>query len=99
MVIQRFSTTKGRGIEIEIDLTIHLQFAEHYDRYLISNYFRAIAPIMRRNFTKEVELWVLDTTLKGKDYNQYYKFTLAVQHSVNKTPELIVSYDGNSRVL
>ena len=86
-------------IELEIDLTVHLQFAEHYYRFLISNYFRDIAPIMRRNFTQEVELWMLDTTWKGKEYNQYYKFTLAVQHSENKTPELIVSYDGNSRVL
>lgn len=94
-----FQPLREGGIELEIDLTVHLQFAEHYYRYLISNYFRGVAPIMRRNFTKEVELWMLDNTLKGKDYNQYYKFTLAVQHSVNKTPELIVSYDGNSRVL
>lgn len=94
-----FQPLRDGGIELEIDLTVHLQFAEHYYRYLISNYFRGIAPIMRRNFTKDVELWMLDTSLKGKDYNQYYKFTLAVQHSVNKTPELIVSYDGNSRVL
>lgn len=54
---------------------------------------------MRRNFTKEVEIWMLDTTLKNKEYNQYYKFTLAIQHSVDNTPELIVSYDGYSRVL
>lgn len=94
-----FMPLRDGGIELEIDLAVHLQFAEHYYRFLISNYFRDIAPIMRRNFTQEVELWMLDTTWKGKDYNQYYKFTLAVQHSVNKTPELIVSYDGNSRVL
>lgn len=94
-----FLPLREGGIELEIDLTVHLQFAEHYYRFLISNYFRDIAPIMRRNFTQEVELWMLDTTLNGKEYNQYYKFTLAVQHSVNKTPELIVSYDGNSRVL
>lgn len=94
-----FLPLREGGIELEIDLTIHLQFAEHYYRFLISNYFRQIAPIMRRNFTKEIELWMLDTSLHNAEYNQYYKFTLAVQHSVNNTPELIISYDGNSRVL
>lgn len=94
-----FLPLRDRGFELEIDLTVHLQFAEHYYRFLISNYFRDIAPIMRRNYTQEVELWMLDTSLKNNEYNQYYKFTLAVQHSVNKTPELVVSYDGNSRVL
>lgn len=94
-----FLPLREDGIELEIDLTVHLQFAEHYYRFLISNYFRDIAPIMRRNFTKEVELWMLDKSLKNDEYNQYYKFTLAVQHSVTNTPELIVSYDGNSRVL
>ncbi len=94
-----FLALREGGIEIEIDLTAHRQFAEHYYRFLIGSYFRDIAPIMRRNFTKEVELWMLDTTLKNEEYNQYYKFTLAVQHSVKNTPELIISYDGNSRVL
>lgn len=94
-----FQPLRVGGIELEIDLTQHLQFAEHYYRYLISNYFREIAPIMRRNYTQEVELWMLNTELKNEEYNQYFKFTLAVQHSVHKTPELIVSYDGNSRVL
>ena len=94
-----FQQLRENGIELEIDLEVHLQFAEHYYRFLTSNYFRNIAPIMRRNFTQEIELWMLDTTLNHIEYNQYYKFTLAVQHSVNKTPELIVSYDGNSRVL
>ena len=94
-----FLPLQDGGIELEIDLAVHLQFAEHYYRFLISNYFRNIAPIMRRNFSHEVELWMLDTSLHNKVYNQYYKFTLAVQHSRNKTPELIVSYDGNSRVL
>lgn len=89
-----FLPLREEGIELEIDLTVHLQFAEHYYRFLISNYFRDIAPIMRRNFSQEVELWMLDTSLHNKEYNQYYKFTLAVQHSVNKIPELIVSYDG-----
>ena len=94
-----FKQLRDNGIELEIDLEVHLQFAEHYYRFLISNYFRDIAPIMRRNFTHEVELWMLDTTLHDDEYNQYYKFTLAVQHSFSKTPELIISYDGNSRVL
>lgn len=94
-----FLPLRKGGIELEIDLTKHQQFAEHYYRFLIGTYFRNIAPIMRRNFTKEIELWMLDTSLNNKEYNQYFKFTLAVQHSVNNTPELIISYDGNSRVL
>ncbi len=84
---------RENGLELEIDLELHLQFAEHYYRFLISNYFPDIAPIMRRNSTQEVELWMLDNTVNNDLFHQYYNFTLAVQQNVNKIPELIVSFN------
>jgi hypothetical protein len=65
-----FQSPREGAIVASINLTDHLQFAEHYYRYLISTYFRSVAPVMRRNFTKDVEIWLLDTTTHHPEYDQ-----------------------------
>src|SRR5574338_1001971 len=56
-----FQEPKEDAIVLQIDLTEHTDFAAHYYRHLISNYFKnGVADIMHRNFTKEVEVWFLN---------------------------------------
>ena len=94
-----FQPPREGAILASINLTEHLQFAEHYYRYLISTYFRSVAPVMRRSFTKDVEVWLLDTTSHHPEYDQYCLFTLVVQHNTEGSPMLTIAYDGRSRIL
>lgn len=88
------------AIILDIDLTQHTEFAAHYYRHLIFEYFKnGVAHIMHRNFTKQIQVWFLNTESKSDQYNAYKQFTLKVQHNkVSTGPELVVSYDGQTKV-
>ncbi len=95
-----FQPPKEGAIVIEIDLAKTPRFANHYYRYLIRNYFVELADIMHQNFTSETEVWFHNKERSSEKYNVYNQFTLKVQHGrVTDGPELVVSYDGTSKVL
>jgi hypothetical protein len=95
-----FKEPKEGAINLEIDLTVHTEFANHYYRHLIFSYFRnGVAHIMHRNFIKEVEVWFLNDKVNSAKYNVYNQFTLKVQHNgITNGPELVLSYDGHTKV-
>lgn len=95
-----FKEPKEDAIVLQIDLTEHTDFAAHYYRHLISNYFKnGVADIMHRNFTKEVEVWFLNEGSTSTKYNVYSQYTLKVQHNkVCNGPELVIAYDGTTKV-
>ena len=95
-----FQPAQEGAIELEINLTQTTRFANHYYRYLIRQYFVGKVDIMQQNFTSETEVWIHDTQKSNSKYNQYNQFTLKVQHNrVTEGAELVVSYDGTTRVL
>ncbi len=95
-----FSLPKDGEVSIRVDLTKSVHFASHYYRYLIRSYFKEIADIIHLNFTSEIEVWFKAPQQPDKRYNIYNKFTLKVQHKrVSDGPELVVSFDGTSKVL
>jgi hypothetical protein len=54
---------------------------------------------MQRNFADDIEVWFLNTEEKRPTYNIFDKFTLKINHcDVTTGFELVVSYDGTSRV-
>ena len=95
-----FGTPKESSFLLTIDIEKHPKLALHYFKHLIYTYFRnGVAHIMQRNFTDDIEVWFLNTEEVRTGYNLYDKFTLKVNHSnVTDGFELVISYDGTSRV-
>ena len=95
-----FKAPQEGALVIDIDLSLHTDFAAHYYRHLIFNHFKnAVADIMHRNFTKEVEVWFLNEASTSVKYNVYSQYTLKIQHNkVSNGPELVIAYDGNTKV-
>ncbi len=67
----------------------------------INFYFRKVNPqIVKTGFIKENQVWLPAPKLSTDQYNVFEKFTLKVQLcSVSSYPELVLSYDGRSKVL
>ncbi len=95
-----FQPAKEGAIEIKINLEETPRFANHYYRHLIRSYFVGKVDIMHQNFTSETELWIHEPKRSTVKYNVYNQFTLKVQHGrVAESAELVVSYDGTTKVL
>ncbi|NNE31038.1 MAG: hypothetical protein HKN40_01580, partial [Winogradskyella sp.] len=78
------------------ELRIYKQFLKHQLR----SYFKSKDYIVVKNFVGDVQVWM--PSLKGntEHYNLYYKFSFKIQFAkLTDLPELIVSYDGTSKVL
>jgi len=95
-----FLPPKEGALVLNINLTENPRFANHYYRYLIRQYFVGVADIMHMNFTSETEVWFHVPESSTHKFNVYNQFTLKVQHGrVTDSPELVVSYDGTTKVL
>ncbi|MFZ4707065.1 MAG: hypothetical protein ACOYMF_13750 [Bacteroidales bacterium] len=95
-----FQEPREDALVLKINLVETPRFASHYYRYLIRQYFQGVADIMHQNYTSETEVWFLDPEIKNDKFSVYNQFTLKVQHGrVTDMPELVVSYDGTTKVL
>lgn len=78
------------------ELRIYKQFLKHQLR----SYFKLKDYIVVKNFVGDVQVWM--PSLKGntEHYNLYYKFSFKILFAtLTDLPELVVSYDGTSKVL
>lgn len=86
---------------LSIDLKNENQdFVKRYYNHQINYYFRKVAKkIVRTGFVNENQVW-LKTSVGGTDlYDVYEKFSLKVQISlISDYPELVLSYDGQSKI-
>lgn len=95
-----FAPAKENAIIISVNLNDCKYFAQHYYRHLIRTHFKGVADIMRKNFTNEIEVWFHNTKASSTKFKVYNQFTLKVQHNrVTEGPELVVSFDGTTKVL
>jgi len=78
------------------ELRIYKQFLKHKLR----SYFKSKDYIVVKNFVGDVQVWMPSKKGNTADYNLYYKFSFKIQFAkLTDLPELIVSYDGTSKVL
>lgn len=87
---------------ITIDLDENKTIARLYYTSLIQDYFKRKADIVNYNFLKDTEVWIFDSTDErySHHFDIYKKFTLRVQYDwESTTPELLVTYEGTSKVL
>lgn len=90
----------GAVVTAKIDLVKHFHFAQHYFRYLMLQYFKGKADVVFPNFTKDIEVWFHDKTLDTAKCKGYQNFTVKVQYGrVSAGFELVISYDGTSKIL
>ena len=95
-----FATPKDNAVILNIDLSENIYFANHYHRFLIRSYFSEIADVISNNFTNEIEVWFKAPQQPNKQYTIYNLFTLKAQFArITDGPELVVSFDGTTKVL
>lgn len=95
-----FLPPREDALVLEIDLTLNTRFANHYYRYLVRKYFEGVADIMHQNFTSETEVWFHAPEKSTEIFKVYNQFTIKIQHGrLTNGPELVLSYDGTSKVL
>lgn len=95
-----FSTIDNCDFAIPVDLNHSIYFAKHYYHFLIAQYFKKVAQVVHPNFVLASTIWFVNDQESTIDYILYYKFTLSVRLAViTDKPELIVTFDGKSKVL
>lgn len=74
---------------------------KRYYNQQINYYFgKTKEQIVKTGFIKETQVWLPSPALSTEKYNVFDKFTLRIQLcNVSKFPELLLSYDGISKVL
>src|SRR5690606_15970017 len=78
------------------ELSIYRQYLKHH----IKSHFLSQGFIVTKNFVRDVQVWIPSKKENTNDYNLYYKFSFKIQFAkLSELPELIVSYDGTSKVL
>ena len=95
-----FSTTEYCTYTAAVNLSKSVHFAKHYYNFLIYNYFKSIADLVFPNFVSQTEIWFLDKQQSNSNLKHYNKYILSVQFAlVSDQPELVVAFDGTSKVL
>lgn len=76
------------------------ELLKKYYNIRINNYFRDLSQLVKVDFVKDNQIWLLQPELHTTDCDVYEKYTLKVQFcQVSEFPELVVSYDGTSKIL
>jgi hypothetical protein len=95
-------TGENEGFQpLEIDFTTENEdlIKRFYDRQ-INYYFRKLKEqIVKVSFIKDNQIWIYSRKFSTPQFDAYMKFSIKVQFkTVSKYPELLVSYDGVSKV-
>lgn len=78
------------------ELRIYKQYLKHQ----LKTYFLEKGYIVVKNFVRDVQVWIPSKKENTAQYNLYYKFSFKIQFAkLTDLPELIISYDGKSKVL
>lgn len=97
-----FDFAKEGFIPLEINFRTENQdlLRKFYNRQ-IRHYFKKLkSQLVRTGFIGQCQVWVKSSKLSTPQFTIYQKFSLKVQFcNVSKYPELLLSYDGKSRVL
>lgn len=95
-----FTTSENVDYTTSVDLTKSIRFAKHYYHFRIAQYFKQVAHVVHPNFVNAATIWFEAPGESTYQYTLYYKFTLSVRLAImTDKPELIVSFDGTSKVL
>lgn len=96
-------TTPTEGFKtLKVDCSnYNLNLYKQFLNAQIKKHFDALNIVNRKNrILKDRQVWVIDKNAYHKDYHYYDKFSLKIQFTeVSDYPELVVSFDGTSKIL
>jgi len=73
---------------------------KHYYSWRINKFFKGKSKLVKTNFIKDNQVWLKDNTKRNPSFATYNKFTIKVQlKQLSNYGELIIAYDGTSRVI
>lgn len=91
---------KAPSIKINLVDAKELRIYKQYLKQQLKTYFLNKGYIVVKNFVRDVQVWMPSKNGNTADYKLYYKFSFKIQFAtLTDLPELIVSYDGTSKVL
>lgn len=94
-----FTATGDETTTLKVDMMDSKKFAKHYYNFLINNYFKSKQLITNSNFIHDTEVWIENKKDSDKDFTAYSIYVVKVQIArVSREPELVLSYDGVSKV-
>ncbi|MBP0902214.1 Piwi domain-containing protein [Mariniflexile gromovii] len=94
------STPNAKSIKIDLEDDKELSIYKQYLKLQLREYFKAKGFIVVKNFVRDVQVWLPSKNGNTTDYNLYYKFSFKIQYAqLTDLPELVVAYDGTSKVL
>ncbi len=97
-----FDTHTESSIPLEIDFNNKNNYLlKQYLNEKMYNYFKTLPNIIiTRNFIKEPQIWINNTSEKFAEYWTFNKFSLKIQfNKVSEFPELVIAYDDTSKML
>jgi hypothetical protein len=99
-IYTQFNQQEDETFSLKINLSENPSFCFKYYTWLIHEHLKEKADFALHNFINDNEFWYIDDSLSNETFNTYRKFTIKVdfEHSKNN-PELVISYDGVSKVL
>ncbi len=85
---------------IPVNLFENKRFAKHYFNKILFDHFLNQNILTNRNFIRDTEVWLEDTSVHNNDFRRYNKFTLRIDNNdLIEGTSLLVSYDGDSFIL
>jgi hypothetical protein len=100
-IYSTFDFPKNGFTPLNIDFRTDNQYlvCRFYNRK-INYYFKKVSnQLVRSGFIGQNQVWIYSNELSDEKYSVYYKFSLKIQlANVSPYPELVLSYDGKSKV-
>jgi len=88
------------SIKIKLIDDKELRIYKQYLKHQLKSYFLEKGYIVVKNFVRDVQVWIPSKQGNTAQYNLYYKFSFKIQFAkLTDLPELIIAYDGTSKVL
>ena len=103
--IARLYTNFGEPDKVDFKTKVKLSelpmFSLHYARHILRRYFEANSTaIVSNDFVQNISIWLPAIEQNDSRFKVYFDFKVKVQFAhMTEGPELIVTYDGISRVL
>lgn len=96
-----FGEPEKHDFKTKVKLSEQPMFSLHYARHILRRYFETIPnAIVSCDFVRDISIWLRAKDQNDKRFTVYYDFKVKVQYAhMTDGPELIITYNGISRVL
>jgi len=100
-----FPVTKQSSISSSLNKTseerrgLSYSLLKRYYNQLIHSYFKSLNHLVKPNFISDTEIWIHSPKQSGGMYNIYERFSIKAQIArITNKPELLITYEGKSKV-